>query len=66
MSVPWLSVIWVRTVSCVAASKVLSQRELCQIEVEGNELVCSHDGSLMVLGKSLPLATKLHRACQKM
>ena len=81
MSVTWLSVIWGRPASCVAVSRVLSLRyKQCQVEAEGNELpgqevtvlssemwlICSRDQSLMVLGKSLPLATKRHRVCQKM
>lgn len=44
--------------SYVAASKVLSQRELCQIEVEGNELVCSHDREPDGAGEEPPSSYK--------
>lgn len=81
MSVTWWSVIWGRLVSSVAVSRVLSLRyQQYWIEEEGNKLpwqkasvlgaemrlVCSQDQSLMVLGKSLPPATKQHSVCQKM
>lgn len=81
MSVTWLSVTWGRSVSCVVVSRVLSLRyKQCRIRLKGNELpgqkasvvsaemrlACSRDLRLMVLGRSLPLATKWHHVCQKM
>lgn len=67
--------------SCVAVCGVVSlSYKWCWMELEGKELpgqkasvlgaemglVCSCHWSLMVLGKSLPLAIKQHRVCQKM
>lgn len=66
--------------SSVAVSRILPLRyKQSQIKVVADELpgqkvsalsaemrlACSHDQSLMVLGKSLPLATKENCVCQK-